>query len=201
MIMSAIHNDSPEVRNIVATAFPEYRGRRFTVQAFQGPMRLSSYWSGGSRDYFAFVNMGNAGLVTHIPENGSPFTLGIDELVALPINVALVRYHRGPYEYVTVIVPAENLNRFALPASVPLEWAEQVVLAATATYKNSYGGLTNCRFREATRATGIDENQWSLAKATLTAKKLLNAAGAITDAGRNAVGDTRLSSLASCKPS
>lgn len=200
--MNAIHNDSPEVRNIVATAFPEYRGRRFAVEAFQGPMRLSSYWSGGSRDYFAFVNMGVAGLATQVPENGTPFTPAINnELTTLPTNIALVRYHRGPHEYVTVFVPAENLNRFALPAAVPLEWAEQVVLAATATYKNSYGGLTNCRFREATRATGIDENQWNLAKATLMAKKLLNAAGAITDAGRNAVGDTRLSSLASCKPS
>jgi len=60
-------------------------------------------------------------------------------------------------------------------------------LKYTSRYKNTYGGETNIRYKEAKRETGISQDAWNTALASLKTSKLLNKAGAITTAGRNAI--------------
>jgi len=64
---------------------------------------------------------------------------------------------------------------------------EKIVLATTRAYKNTYGGESNIRFREAHHETGISAENWEAAKKHLISRKLLTKAGAITNEGRNAI--------------
>jgi hypothetical protein len=191
---NTIHTDAPEVRALVARAFPGFNGKRYRVNVFQGPMGLESYWSGGSRDYWAFVALDRQDHgAAHVLENGPPFNPSVQKLTELPLGVALVLHHVGNFEYAAVYVRAENMNRLALPAPVELSKEEKIVLAATRSLKSSYGGIKNYRFTEAASYTKITLEQWETAKASCTSKGLLNKTGAITDAGRNAIGDARVS--------
>lgn len=189
--------DTPETKALVKRAFPDYNGRHIKVLPFQPPMNLTSYWSGGMRDYFVAVQLTD-GKTASVPENGTPFTPTVGELNELPENTVLVMHHYGPYEYCAIYVRPDNMNRLALPAPVELTRDQKIVLAATAGLKSSYGGIKNYRFHEAHAETGIGLMEWDQAKAELITRGLLNAAGAITNQGRNAIGDTRLHSL---KPS
>ena len=48
-----------------------YKGKKVAVEKFH-PMSLNSYWSGGSRDYFFFLNTRGQVLRT-VPQNGTFF--------------------------------------------------------------------------------------------------------------------------------
>lgn len=183
--------DSPEVRALVNRAFPQYKGKSFRVSPFEGPMHLHSYWDGGSRNYWCAVRLTD-GATSAVPENGTMFTPAIGECKELPADTVLIQYHAGNHEYCEVYVKPENLNRFMLPAAVQLSREESIVLVATRTFKNSYAGRANCRFFEANEVTKISLAEWEAAKAGLKSKGLLNKAGAITDAGRNAIGNTQI---------
>lgn len=87
------------------------------------------------------------------------------------------------------------MNQLALPCHVELTVDEKIVLSATRSLKSSYNGLSNYRFHEASQTTGITQARWGAALGSLKARKLLNAAGAITDEGKNAIGWTDLRSL------
>lgn len=195
--MNTIYTDAPEVRKLAAIAFPSYTGRKFRVTPFSGPMRLDSNWSGGSRDWFVFINL-VTGQTMPVPENGTPFTDTIGRLTALPENVVLIEHtiSCGKDMGITVHVAPENMNRLALPAPVELTWEEKVVLSATRSLKSSYNGVSNYRQREAMERTGITASEYDTAKASLIGKAMLNRAGAITDAGRNAIGWADLHNLA-----
>lgn len=186
--------NTPEVVSLVKKAFPEYNGRRISVEPFHGPMAMNSYWSGGSRDYWAIVNM-VTGQQVQIQENGTPWNPGIAPLQALPVNAAIVRHGCGPYESVTVYVNPENLNRYMLPDSTELTRDQKIVLSATRGLKSSYAGIKNYRFSRAASIASITLEQWETAKAELISSGHLNKAGAITDDGRNAIGRTDLYEL------
>lgn len=92
-------------------------------------------------------------------------------------------------------VHPDNVRRDMITSSVELTWEEKVVLTATRSLKSSYGGVKNFRYTEANHVTGITLKHWDEAKANLIERKLLNRAGAITNAGRNAIGDPQLREL------
>lgn len=182
--------NTPEVREIVSRAFPQFNGRDYRIEPFQGPMSLASYWSGGNRDYFAGVNLAS-GQLAHVRENGTPWMPSVGELTALPTGAAIVQYHAGPNQFACVYVNADNLSGF-LPAPVELGRQQRIVLCATRSLKSSYAGIKDYRFHEAASETGITREQWDAGKAACIAAGLLNKAGAITDSGRNAIGSVQL---------
>lgn len=50
-----------------------YKGRKEVMYVpFQAGMRVNSYWSGGSRDYWFLVNV-KSFVTKEIPQNGTPF--------------------------------------------------------------------------------------------------------------------------------
>lgn len=192
-----IHTDAPEVKQIAAMAFPSYHGKTFSVEPLTGPMRLDSYLSGGSRDYYVMIDLASGRNIA-IPENGTPFSNGgqvFNLENGLPDGVALVQHtiFSGKDLGITVYVSPNNLNRMALPQPAELSLAEKIVLAYTRSRKSSYNGLN--RQQMALDESGFPEAEWNTAKASCISKGYLNAAGAITNNGRNAIGNTSPESL------
>ena len=98
-------------RDLVKKAFPDYNGRKYRVKVFEGPKEIRSYWSEGSRDFYAFINMETkeAGEIhsNHpVYEPNQPNTLK-----ELPINVALICHtiFCGKDIGVTIYVRPENM--------------------------------------------------------------------------------------------
>jgi len=186
----------PEVQELARRAFPDYTGRRFSVEPFTHPLTTPSYWDGGCRDYWCLVNLAT-NRTWMVPENGTPYVNRgkTFKVGRLPENVALVRHYHGRFEAITIYLNPANIRADLLPQKPSLEWAQSVVLAATRGLKSSYAGFKNYRFHEARERTGITEAEWNSAKADCIAKDLLNRAGAIADDGRNAIEWTRLETL------
>jgi len=191
-----IYTDAPEVQEIAHIAFPDYRGKKFKIDMFTGPMNLISNWDGGSRNSYVIVNMAT-GKTSEIPESGTPQSHpGGAKLDKLPQGFAIVKHtiFSGKDLGITIYVNSENMAKL-LPQTEEISWSEKVVLTATRSLKSSYGGIPNFRFREANRDTGISEQEWNQAKESLIQKGMLNRAGSITDKGRNSIGNTQLYSL------
>jgi hypothetical protein len=45
----------PRLITLMQSAYPEYKGRRFFIEARVDPFYVFSYWFEGSRDYYIFV--------------------------------------------------------------------------------------------------------------------------------------------------
>ena len=54
----------PLVARVLATTFPDYRGRKVSVAPWSGPVSLDWNWDGGSRDFVAVVDTAG-GRVAH----------------------------------------------------------------------------------------------------------------------------------------
>lgn len=165
-----------------------YTGRKFRLES-RPTVNVSSYWDGGSRDYFYFVKLDTMEVTPAVPAQ-SPFDRRIAgaESVTLPDGVACIKHtiYQGRDLGLTIIVPESNMTKL-MPTETVLTSDQHTVLRFTAGYKSTYAGVPNLRFREAQRQVGITSDRWETAKAQCIARKLLNAAGAITVAGRNAL--------------
>jgi hypothetical protein len=87
------------------------------------------------------------------------------------------------------VSPSQLATSNLIPKPSEVSDDEGVVLKYTSHYKNTYGGQTNLRFKEATRSTDITVERWEAAKATLIERGLLRKNGSITPEGRNASPD------------
>lgn len=194
--MNPIFTNDEKVKEIAKVGFPSYNGRIFKISKFEGPMELRSYWDGGSRDYYAIVDLRTM-RTAEIPQGGSGHGDVPYKITSLPEGMAVVEhtYFSGKDLGLTVFVGEENMNKLLPSGENELSWAEKVVLSATRSLKSSYAGIKDYRFREALRNTGITKKEWDEAKQSLISKKMLNAAGAITNDGRNAIGNTNLWAL------
>lgn len=185
-----IHLDAtPEVKAMVAKVFPEYTGRKFKLDNSGHPVDVRSYWDGGSRDNFAALNL-ETNKVLAVPQNGTPFDGGpiAPNGVIVPPGFMIAEHtiFCGKDLGITFHVNAETSLKF-LPTVPSITDDESNVLTATRSYKNTYGGETDIRFRECRRKTGITRERWDTAKASLTTAGLLNKAGALTTPGKNAI--------------
>ena len=120
----------------------------------------------------------------------------------LPPNWAVAKKStfRGKNMGVTFYINPENAPRSlpspeAGPEGGGMDRDQKIVLVATRSLKPSYAGVSNYRFREANRITGIEPEAWEAAKAALVASGHLNKRGAITPKGRNEIGQTQFYDL------
>lgn len=185
----ALQPTDPAAVKIGRAAYPDYTGRKFELAIHdKGGMKLTSYWDGGSRNYYTVVKLEDF-TTLEVPQNGTPFDgygYGIDAPLPAP-GIAVIEHSIfcGKDSGLTIHIHAENAAPL-LPARAELTWEEKVVLVATKSLKSSYAGIPEYRFHEAHEDAGITRAAWDAAKAGLIARKLLNAAGAITVDGRNA---------------
>jgi len=188
--MTTHYIDKPDetIQRIVRATFPSYKGKKFKLST-DVPSRLDSYWEGGSKSSFAFYELATGkqfSVATNHPffEKNNP-----RDLEALPPGVVLVKHSifQGKDMGITIYTNPEQLTPL-LPPKQEITENERIVLYYTRSLKPCYAGLSNYRFHEAHRQKGISSEDWESAKQSLINKKLLNKAGAITPAGRNALG-------------
>jgi hypothetical protein len=185
-----MHLESREAQEIGRRVYPSYMGRKFRLTVRDGassPMSLTSYWDGGSRDYYRVVRLADFAIV-EVPQNGTPFdglNFGAESLPAPGFMVVEHSIFCGKDVGLTFHVHPENAAKF-LPAAATAEltWGQRVVLCATRSLKSSHNGRT--RADAAVEETGITRAEWDEAKSLCISQGLLNAAGAATIAGKNA---------------
>jgi hypothetical protein len=177
----------------VRRAYPEYTGRRIAVVVQPNPINVQSYWDSGSRSYSKFIRLDGSSDTVTVPDQ-SPFDApvqGADHVQLVPGLACVEHIYFLGKQHVRVHVHPDNAPKF-LPAPIELSEDEKIVLAYTRSLKASHSGITNFRFVRANQRKGITLERWNAAKTILIGKGLLNKAGAITNEGRNAIGDERL---------
>lgn len=101
------------VKQLVAVTFPDYRGRKFRIEAQTHPLDCKSYWEGGSRDYFAFVRL--ADMQSQDVPQQSAFDRDIQglESVTLPEGIVCVErsYFCGKDIGITIHVNPLNMAK------------------------------------------------------------------------------------------
>ena len=183
------HLDKPDgnVKTIVAKAFPDYSGRKYRLST-QVPLRLDSYWDGGSITYYVFYDLATK-KVLNVKSNHPFFEANSPrKLSALPLGVLLVAHSIfcGKDMGITIYANKEDITPM-LPLIPELSNREKLLLLFTAALKNSYAGETNIRFKRAHQETGIPQSAWEEAKLSCISKGLLRRDGSITADGRNAI--------------
>lgn len=180
----------PTFAKMFQAAFPSYRGHMFKL-AFCETLDVRSYWSGGSRDEFTFLRVDNGKAFRMPPQSAfDPRALGA-EAVTITERMVCVEHSifcgkdMGLTLHLPESVSAQVLEG-VLENAPQVTRDEMVVLTCTASLKASYDGRKP-RIDRAWECYNLDLAGWEKAKASLIERKLLNRAGAITPAGRNAV--------------
>jgi hypothetical protein len=183
-----VNLSDPMIQDIITKTFPDYKGRKITVEVCDYPINCASYWDSGCRDYFRFLCIETMKASDEMPAQSAFDTpvKGIDAIKLEPGIVCVKRTFSGMHEYVSILVHPNNAAKLLPDNNVDLTIDEQIVLVATRSLKSSYAGISNYRFHEA-RSTGITLERWDAAIASLIAKKFLDKRKAITNEGRNAI--------------
>ncbi|RKY80843.1 hypothetical protein DRQ07_05165 [candidate division KSB1 bacterium] len=181
-----------DAKSIALKGFPNYKGFKFSYHICNNPViTVRSYWDGGSRTYFNFVNFNSSEKLKVLEERKEG--LHTCKKVELIPGWALVEhsFFCGKDTGLTVLFHSSDKNM--LPEKADLTDNEKTVLIATSSYKNSYGGRSNIRFHEARRSTGITQSEWDETKKALIKRGLLLKNGGIRSEGRYAIGLLSLS--------
>ncbi len=176
------------VKEVSRIAHPDYTGRKYRVEVAKSALNMASYWGGGSRDFWAVVNLATM-TVVNAPQQ-SAFDKPIDgiERVTLPAGFVAVKHtiFCGKDLGLTFYVSQDSAPMFITPAADDITEDQKIVLAYTKSRKSSYAGIKDYRFHEA-QSRGITRDRWDTAKAECIARGWLNKAGAITNDGRNVI--------------
>lgn len=72
MLTTVKVKENPEIKRIILAAFPNYKKHNAFVSVFNGGANISSYWSGGSRDEHAIVEIAT-GRRKNLPTQTHPY--------------------------------------------------------------------------------------------------------------------------------
>lgn len=194
--MKTIHLDPAQVP---ASLRGSYSGRKFeacvcetvTIPATAG------LWDGGSRETFAGVNIATGAAMPFPGQDSFADSSRREVTVTLQPGFAVVRrsYVQGTDLGLTFYVHPDNASKLLPAPTGKLSPYEKLVLIATKSLKSSYGGrdryqMARDEYHCKNALAGLDyptRAQWDATKADLIARGLLNKAGAITVAGKNAI--------------
>jgi hypothetical protein len=156
-------------------------------------------WSGGTRDTFQLIHLETGTAVQASDNMSSPWNANRkDQQITLQSGFAVVEHSMfcGKDMGLTFYVHPDNAAALLPVPSAELSEHEQILLNATCSYKSSYNGRDRYDMAKndamplwAPKPENITfptRDEWQAAKAQLIAKGLLNKAGAVTPAGRNA---------------
>ena len=168
-----------------------YSGRTISLETRETvDATCGNYWSEGSRNTYTFINLGTMSAVSAPDQSAFDRKVnGLDSVKLVPGIICAKEVIFRSIHSLVVYVSPDGMNPALLPPKGPdLSDDERTVLKFTRGYKSTYGGVKNLRFVEANRQTGITAESWEAAKTSCISKGYLNKAGAITVAGRNAIG-------------
>jgi hypothetical protein len=153
-------------------------------------------WSGGTRNTYQIIDLETGRALQASDNMSAPWDQSRkDRMIAIWPGIAVVEHSQfcGKDMGLTFYVHPDNAAKLLPAPSAELTNHESIVLQATCSYKSSYNGKDRyemARPRSWERAELLaaypTREQWDAAKQTLIAKGLLNKAGAVTPAGRNA---------------
>jgi hypothetical protein len=174
----------PELRVIKEVTFPDYTGKKFEVLPLsKAPKDLSSYWEGGSRNYYALYNL-NTGEALSVGTRHPFFEADkpVPYVSRYPENIVLVEHviFQGKDLGLTFYIHENHLRGLLPEPIIELSDLELAVLTIIDWY------VSSSRLYEAERK-GISPSMYESAKQSLIAKGLLNRRGAITTKGENVV--------------
>lgn len=181
---------SPIIQIIIKNTFPEYNGKKVTVNVAKTFIPNQS-WEGGSRQRWKIVR--SDGKIFDPKDLYTSGTFNPQEAyreVEIPDNCFVVIHNIFCGKDMGLkILTKESL---VLPSNNKQEISkdEIIVLVATRSLKSSYAGDYLYRFHEAKRCTGITEERWNIAVDSLIEKGLLNKNKAINARGRNILVET-----------
>ena len=179
--------NEPGLRSIVNAVYPEYKGKKIKFIPTTKVHISDTYWGGGTRSTWRAVNLSTkvSKPFPNIPppQFGGPSS--VLEMTLFP-GMAVVEHSIfcGEDMGLTFYIHPEDAP-FLLPAPTKLSPEERIVCEYSIARKSSYVGKDRCDM--AMDDGKIPSRQeWDKAKESCITKKLLNKAGAITPAGRNA---------------
>ena len=180
---------TPELSALAKKAFG-YTGRSFKAQAAESitlPNYIDSDNGGTWSDYAVIWK-----------QTVRRISAGSGGKVALNAETLVMEhsYFQGHDTGITVYAHPALFPQL-LPAGEEraLTTEQKIVLASTRSYKANYAGDSQIRYHEAARQTGITLADWERSKAECQGLGLLDKRGAITLAGRNAIGQIDLWTL------
>ena len=176
---TVLHLTRAQVPAVIRNACPDYHGPNWKVRVTESVSLTDTIPDGGTWSKYAAVNL-STGKVS--PPNPRAIGNPREPTVDLPVGVAVVEHAHfcGKDTGCTIHLRPENAAPL-LPSGPSATPAQRAVLEATAAYKSSYGGDKEYRRHQ----TSLSREEWEQAKAECQAAGWLNAAGAITTAGRN----------------
>lgn len=172
------------VRKIMRAAFPDWKGREVEIKPHDGTINLASYWSGGSRSFFAFVRLSDLKSMG-VPAQSMfdrPIT-GIDRYRMMP-GALVVEWsvYRGKRMTPIIYVHPENVSQVALPApAVELDLIHALGLLVTRRY------ISAARYKEFNQWTNASKAQYEAVRVDLQAMGLLKKNNSLTTEGKNVV--------------
>ena len=184
---------------VPATLRRGYDGKKFKAHVCETmtiPM-TAGLWDGGSRDKYSVIRLADGAEIEPINHNAAPWNRERrDVTVQLEPGIAVVEHSMfcGKDMGLTFYVHPSNAAQLLPRPSGELTPHEKLVLIATRSLKSSYAGRDrydnaqgeyHCE-KALAGAPYPSRAQWDEAKQSLIGKGLLNKAGAITTAGRNA---------------
>lgn len=187
-------NGNDETAKILANAgFPNYKGRKFQVIVVEDnrTFNLTSGWDGGSREYYAIVRLSDmkAVNISDLGFMGNQFSRHGQDF-QIPEGFVLIEHSIFCGKDMGLRFYVQKANSAKLiPAPVELTPNEELVLAATRSLKSFYMGSSR------QMKSGMALSTWNETSAILQSKGLLAKNGAITAAGRNAIGDKRVGGI------
>lgn len=102
-----------DYKQLAKLAFPAYKGRKFRETDQSYPLSFSSYWDGGSRDYFAVVSLDTLE-VNHAPTSHPAFDKwgrAAQQGIVIPLGFVVVKHSIfcGKDVGLTVIRPSHSM--------------------------------------------------------------------------------------------
>lgn len=193
--MQTVHLDSAMVPAALRGA---YQGKKFkavicetvTVPATAG------LWDSGARDTYTAIEFETGRTVDVSDNRSAPWDGRRDNTVTLRAGFCVVMHSTflGKDSGLTFFIHPANAAALLPAPRAELAPHDRVVLAATKMYKASYGGKDrydmardDVEYNAEKKAAFPTRADWEAAKARLIQAGLLNKAGAITVAGRNAL--------------
>lgn len=194
--MTTVHLDPAQVPAHLQR-IAGYSGRTFKARIVEQMTIPASagLWDGGSRETYHAIRLADGASVPAADHAAAPWDDRRENRVNLAPGFAVVErtMFQGRDLGLTFYLHPQDAAPM-LPAPVMLDAVESVVLDYTASRKASYGGKDRYDMYRDDQSFSFERNnkpiftrhQWDEAKARLIARGLLNKAGAITTAGRNA---------------
>jgi len=174
--------NDPLAKKLAHASFPDYNGRKFKVRIVpEGTdIDITSYWDGGSRDYFAVVNLVTMRSVP-VPQNGDPNTKRLHP-IKIHENMCVVEHaiFMGKDAGLTFIISEKNAAQLLPPSSEDLSSDEKKVLFLVRST------ISRVR-REYAAEAGIDAKKYDELTVGLKKKGYLSPSGGITPKGKNVV--------------